>query len=109
MLGLYLDEIGIYTYLISDALPKEFIEYEKMALRKWAMLRHFVYKDVVKHLIPFILDAERESFYNFINVRFSEFFISCRCDWFDIQEKTLTLLVIHTDTKNLQELLLFSI
>jgi len=93
MLNFYLSEFGIHV----DAFPTEFTKYEERAISKWTTLKHLVYKDVLKYMIPFILESERESFCKFINSEFSTFCCSHKCDYnyISCKNKTLALLVLH--------------
>jgi len=70
----FLFEFGIYE----EELPEVFIKHGNVSFGKWGLLRHFVYRDILQHMISFILNIEREPFHRLIMDEFSSLLQSKR-------------------------------
>jgi len=92
----FFSELGIHN----EELPTEFTKYECGVIYKWSILRLFFYKEILQHIIPFILDIERERFRDVINDQFALFCHSKKCRrWkpLSVEEKALMLVTINTN------------
>ena len=91
---LYLSELGIDC----KSLPLDFVKLDETFYLKWRTLDHFVYKDILKYVFPFIVNVERKSFHSLISNMFRSFCKARNCDYdyFCTRAKAVMLVTIHS-------------
>jgi len=97
MIRFYLAKLGIHD----GVLPSVFTKYDEALFFKWIMLKQFVYKDVLEYMVPFIMNAEQESFHKMIDDEFSSFCSSKNCNQKsrNTKERALFLITINDTTQ----------